>query len=155
MQRRIVLRFLVVALVCAALGVVAPGGSAKQPGSHDRISYHGWTRGADFAAGTFEGARPVAVGDGAITFGTSAGARAYDDPFDSTAQTTAYDYDRWTSPAYSAGIRAHRARLELDGRHAGGHVDPGRDAGDDDGRHSDEVVRHGPLDVADALRDER
>ena len=101
MQRRIVLRFLVVALVCAALGVVAPGGSAKQPGSHDRISYHGWTRGVDFAAGTFEGARPVAVGDGAITFGTSAGARAYDDPFDSTAQTTAYDYDRWTSPAYT------------------------------------------------------
>ena len=101
MHRRIVVRFLVVAFVFTALGVVAPGGSAKQPGSHDQISYHGWTSQADFAFGTFEGARSVAVGDGAITFGTAAGTLAYDDPFDSTAQATFYDYDRWTSPAYA------------------------------------------------------
>ena len=73
MLRRVVLRSLVVALVCAALGIVAPGGSAKQPGSHDRISYHGWTTAADFGTGSFEGARTVATGDGAITFGTTAG----------------------------------------------------------------------------------
>jgi hypothetical protein len=101
MHRRIVVRFLVVAFLFTALGIVAPGGSAKQPGTHDHISYHGWTSQADFASGTFEGARSAAVGDGAITFGTAAGTLAYDDPFDSTAQTTAYDYDRWTSPAYA------------------------------------------------------
>jgi hypothetical protein len=101
MHRRIVVRFLVVAFAVTALGVVAPGGSAKQPGSHDQISYHGWTSQADFASGTFEGAQSVAVGDGAITFGTAAGTLAYDDPFDSTAQATFYDYDRWTSPAYA------------------------------------------------------
>ncbi len=101
MHRRIVLRFFVVALVCAALGVVAPGGSAKQPGSHDRISYHGWTKQADFGAGTFEGAQSVPVGDGAITFGTATGTIEYDDPFDSTTQTTTYDYDRWTSSTYA------------------------------------------------------
>ena len=41
------------------------------------------------------------MGDGAITFGTAAGTFAYDDPFDSTTQTTDYDYDRWTSPTYA------------------------------------------------------
>jgi hypothetical protein len=98
---RIVVRFLVVAFAVTALGVVAPGGSAKQPGVHDQVSYHGWTSAADFASGTSEGAQSVAVGDGAITFGTAAGTLAHDDPFDSTTQTTAYDYDRWTSPAYA------------------------------------------------------
>ena len=98
---RIVARFVVVAFVFTALGVVAPGGSAKQPGIHDQISYHGWTSQADFASGTSEGARSVAVGDGAITFGAAAGTLAYDDPFDSTTQTTDYDYDRWTSPTYA------------------------------------------------------
>src|SRR3954469_21005073 len=98
---RIVVRFLAVAFAVTALGVVAPGGSAKQPGIHDQISYHGWTSEADFASGTSEGAVSVAVGDGAITFGTAAETIAYDDPFDSTTQTTAYDYDRWTSPTYA------------------------------------------------------
>src|SRR3954470_25074770 len=101
MQRRSVVRLLVVALVFAALGVVAPGGSAKQPGSHERISYHGWTSGTEFASGAFEGVQSIAVGDGAITFGTAAGTFAYDDPFDSSTQTTDYDYDRWTSPTYA------------------------------------------------------
>jgi hypothetical protein len=98
---RIVVRFLVVAFLFTALGVVAPGGSAKPPGTHDQISYHGWTSQADFASGTSEGVQSVAVGDGAITFGTAAGTLAYDDPFDSTTQTTDYDYDRWTSPTYA------------------------------------------------------
>src|SRR6478736_1264099 len=104
MHRRIVLRAFVVTLACAALGIVAPGGSAKQPGSHDKISYHGWTTAADFGTGSFEGARPVANGDGAITFETTAGTFAYDDPFDATAQTMTYDYDRWTSPTYAPGF---------------------------------------------------
>jgi Peptidase_C39 like family len=101
MHRRIVLRSLVIALACCALVIFAPAGSAKQPGSHDAISYHGWTTQADFAAGTFEGAQAAAVGDGAITFGTTAGTLAYDDPFDTTSQTTTYDFDRWTSPVHA------------------------------------------------------
>jgi hypothetical protein len=98
MRRDIVVRVVVLGLALVALGAVAPGGSAKQRGSHDNISYRGWTTTSDFASGTFEGARAVAVGDGAITFGTSAGTFAYDDPFDATTQATTYDYDRWTSP---------------------------------------------------------
>jgi hypothetical protein len=94
-------RLAVAACATAALVVVA-GASAKQPGSHDQISYHGWSTAADFASGTFDGAQPAAVGDGAITFGAAAGTFAYDDPFDSTTQTTSYDYDAWTSPAYAA-----------------------------------------------------
>jgi len=101
MHRRLVMGFLVIGLAFAALGIGAQGGSAKQPGSHESISYHGWTSQANFASGTFDGARSVNVGDGAIAFGTAAGTVAYDDPFDSTTQTTAYDYDRWTSPAYA------------------------------------------------------
>jgi hypothetical protein len=95
------IRLAVAACATAALVVVA-GASAKQPGSHDQISYHGWSTAADFASGTFDGAQPAAVGDGAITFGAAAGTFAYDDPFDSTTQTTSYDYDAWTSPAYAA-----------------------------------------------------
>ena len=101
MRRHIVVRVVVLGLALVALGVVTPGGSAKQRGNHDNISYRGWTTTSDFASGTFEGAQSVAVGDGAITFGTSAGTFAYDDPFDSTAQATTYDYDRWTSPVYA------------------------------------------------------
>src|ERR1051325_9232705 len=88
------------AVACVLTALAAPGASAKQPGSHDQISYHGWTTTADFASGTFDGAQPAAVGDGAITFGTSAGTFAYDDPFDSTTQATSYDYDTWTSPVF-------------------------------------------------------
>jgi hypothetical protein len=66
------LRALVFGLALLTL-VVAPGGSAKGPAGHDKISYHGWTTGADFASGAFDGAHAVAVGDGAITFGTAAG----------------------------------------------------------------------------------
>jgi peptidase C39-like protein len=94
------LRVFVFGLALVALAV-APGGSAKAPGSHDNIVYHAWTTGADFASGTFEGAHAAAVGDGAITFGTPAGTLAYDDPFDSSTQSTTYDYDRWTSPVYA------------------------------------------------------
>jgi Peptidase_C39 like family len=100
MDHRSVFRLAVAACALAALGVVVPGGTAKQPGSHDQVSFHGWTTGADFASGTFEGVEPVQVGDGAITFGSAAGTVAYDDPFDSTTATTSYDYDSWTSPSY-------------------------------------------------------
>jgi Peptidase_C39 like family len=101
MRRDIVVRVVVLGLALVALGAVAPGGSAKQRGNHDNISYRGWTTTSDFASGAFEGARAVAVGDGAITFGTSVGTFAYDDPFDAAAQATTYDYDRWTSPVYA------------------------------------------------------
>ena len=94
------IRLAVVACATAAVVVVA-GASAKQPGNHDQISYHGWTTAADFASGTFDGAQPTAVGDGAITFGAAAGTFDYDDPFDSTTQTTSYDYDTWTSPVFT------------------------------------------------------
>jgi hypothetical protein len=92
--------------VCALamLVVFASGASAKKPAGHDQISYHGWTTSADFASGTFEGAQAAAVGDGAITFGSTAGTLDYDDPFDSTTQTTTYDFDRWTSPVYAPGF---------------------------------------------------
>src|SRR4051794_40539879 len=103
MQHRIIVRLVVVACAFAAL-VVAHGAAAKQPGVHESISYRGWTTAADFATGTFDGAQAVAVGDGAITFGTAVGTYAYDDPFDSTTQTTTYDYDTWTSPVYSPGF---------------------------------------------------
>jgi hypothetical protein len=103
MQHRIIVRLVVVAGALAAL-VVAHGAAAKQPGVHDSISYRGWTTGADFATGAFDGAQPVAAGDGAITFGTAAGTYAYDDPFDSTTQTTTYDYATWTSPVYNPGF---------------------------------------------------
>jgi hypothetical protein len=97
---RSVMRLAVVACATAALVVVA-GASAKQPGSHDQISYHGWATAADFGSGTFDGAQPAAVGDGAITFGASRGTFAYDDPFDSTTQAKSFDYDTWTSPVYA------------------------------------------------------
>jgi hypothetical protein len=99
MHYRIVVRLALVAALAALVVGVAPSISAKEPGSHDQISYHGWTTAADFASGTFDGAQPAAVGDGAITFGTSAGTFAYDDPFDSTTGATSYDYGTWTSPA--------------------------------------------------------
>jgi hypothetical protein len=103
MQHRIFVRAVVIA--CALTGLVAaPGAAAKQPGSHDAISYHSWTTAADLASGTFDGAQPVAVGDGAITFGTSTGTLDYDDPFDSSSQSTTYDYDTWTSPVYRPGF---------------------------------------------------
>jgi len=92
------------ALVPAALALAVSSASAKQPQSHDLISYHGWTTAADFAAGTSAGARPASVGDGAITFGTSAGTLDYDDPFDTSAQATTYDYGTWTSPTYPVGF---------------------------------------------------
>jgi hypothetical protein len=101
MRHQLVGRLWVVVCALAALVVVAPGASAKQPGSHDLIIYRGWTTAADFASGTFDGAQPVAVGDGAITFGASAGTFAYDDPFDATTQSTTYDYDTWTSQTYA------------------------------------------------------
>jgi hypothetical protein len=100
MQQRIIRRVSVVVCAFAALAVFVPGASAKRGGNHDQISYHSWTTTADFAAGTFDGAQAVVVGDGAITFGTSSGTLAYDDPFDSTTQATTYDYDTWTSPVY-------------------------------------------------------
>ena len=103
MLHRIVVRIAVVACALTTL-IVAPGASAKPPGSHDKISYRGWTTAAEFASGTFDGAQPVAVGDGAITFATPAATFAYDDPFDSTTQTTTYDYDTWTSPVYTPGF---------------------------------------------------
>jgi hypothetical protein len=93
--------------VTAALAAVMLGASAapaKQPQSHDSISYRGWTTAADFASGSYDGAQPAAVGDGAITFGTSAGTIDYDDPFDSSAQTTTYDYATWSSPTYATGF---------------------------------------------------
>jgi hypothetical protein len=96
-----------VAAVCAVVAVVAvaPAASAKQPGSsRSQISYRGWTSTADFASGTFAGAAPVAIGDGAITFGAAAGTLAYDDPFDSSTASTTYDYDTWTSPVYAPGF---------------------------------------------------
>jgi hypothetical protein len=100
MHYRRVVRLAVVACALATLVVVAPSVSAKQPGNHDQISYHSWTTAGDFSSGTFDGAGLVGVGDGAITFGVSAGTFAYDDPFDSTSGTTSYDYDTWTSPVY-------------------------------------------------------
>jgi Peptidase_C39 like family len=103
MLHRFVVRAAAVGCALAAL-VVAPGASAQQPGSHDLISYHGWSTAADFSSGIFDGATPASVGDGAITLGTSAGTFAYDDPFDSTTQTTTYDYGRWTSPVYFLGF---------------------------------------------------
>ena len=106
MHYRIVVRIAVVACALATLVVVAPSVSAKQPASqgNDQISYQGWTTAADFASGTFDGAAPVAAGDGAITFGSSAGTFAYDDPFDSTTATTSFDYGTWTSPVYDPGF---------------------------------------------------
>jgi Peptidase_C39 like family len=101
MHQRIIVRVFVVVCALAALVVFAPGASARQPGNHDQISYHAWTSTDDFASGTFDGAQAAAVGDGAITFGTSAGTFPYDDPFDSTPQATTYDYDTWTSPVYN------------------------------------------------------
>ena len=102
MRHRVV--HLVVLAAALAAVVAAPASLARQPGSHDLISYHGWTTGADFAAGTFAGARAAAVGDGAITFGSAAGTLDYDDPFDATTQTTTYDYATWTSPTYRVGF---------------------------------------------------
>ena len=102
MQHRIVVRLVVVAGALTTL-MVAHGAAAKQPGVHEPISYRGWTTAADFATGTFDRAQPVAVGDGAITFGTPRDV-PYDDPFDSTTQTTTYDYDTWTSPVYTPGF---------------------------------------------------
>ena len=99
-MHRIIVRVFVLACALAALVVFAPGASAKQGGNHDHISYHGWTTTADFASGTFDGAQPAAVGDGAITFGTATGTLAYDDPFDSSPDPTTYDSDTWTSPVY-------------------------------------------------------
>jgi hypothetical protein len=104
MLQRIVMRVAVVVATVPAALVVASGASAKQPGGHEQISYHGWTTSADFQSGAFTGAQPIAAGDGAITFGTSAGTRDYDDPFDSTTATTTYDYGTWTSPAYNVGF---------------------------------------------------
>jgi hypothetical protein len=103
---RVVVAGSVLAVVLAAAAAFAPGASAKQPGAHDAISYHGWTTAADFASGTFEGATAAAAGDGAIGFGTTSGTLAYDDPFDSTTATTTYDYARWTSPAFGPGFGA-------------------------------------------------
>ena len=103
MRYRVVVRLGVVAVLLAAVGA-GPEALAKQPTSHDQISYRGWTTTADFATGTFGGAKPAGVGDGAITFGSSAGTLDYDDPFDSTTQTTTYDYGTWTSPSYGVGF---------------------------------------------------
>jgi hypothetical protein len=103
MHQRTVLRVAVLVSVLAAL-FVAPGGLAKQPGSHDQISYRGWTTAAEFATGTSEGAQAAAVGDGAIRLATAAGTAPYDDPFDSSTQTAAYDYATWTSPVFAPGF---------------------------------------------------
>jgi hypothetical protein len=57
MRNRIVVRVAVAGCaVLAALSFVASAAPAKQPGSRDRVSYHGWTTGAGFASGTFDGA---------------------------------------------------------------------------------------------------
>src|SRR5205809_1614664 len=103
MRHRMVIRLAAIACALAAV-VVAPGASAKAPDSHDSISYHGWTTAADFASGTLAGVQAASVGDGAITFGTGAGTFDYDDPFDSTTDTTTYDYGTWTSPVYNPGF---------------------------------------------------
>ena len=134
MLHRIVVRIAVVACALATF-IVAPGASAKPPGSHDQISYRGWTTAADFASGTFDGAQPVAIGDGAITFGTPVGTFAYDDPFDSTTQTTATTTTRGRRPCTRPASR-HGARSSWARRHAVGNLDPGRDARDDHRRHA-------------------
>jgi Peptidase_C39 like family len=103
MRHRMVVRL--AAVVCAlAAVVVAPGASATStPANHDSISYHGWTTTADFALGG-NGVQAAAVGDGAITLGTGLPTLDYDDPFDSTTNTTSYDYGTWTSPVYTPGF---------------------------------------------------
>jgi hypothetical protein len=88
----------------AALAASAATASAKQPQSHDLISYHDWTTAADFRTGTSAGAKPAPVGDGAITFGSASGTLAYADPFDTGAQPATYDYATWTSPTYAVGF---------------------------------------------------
>jgi hypothetical protein len=103
MRHRLVVRLAAVACALAAV-VVAPGASAKAPGSHDSISYHGWSTTADFSSGTSAGVQAASVGDGAITLGTPAGTFDYDDPFDSTTNATTYDYGTWASPVYSPGF---------------------------------------------------
>ena len=103
MRYRVAVLLGVVAVLSATV-VAAPAGLAKQPGTHDLITYRGWTTTADFASGTFDGAKHAGVGDGAITFGSAAGTFAYDDPFDSTTQTTTYDFATWTSPSYAVGF---------------------------------------------------
>jgi hypothetical protein len=94
-----------VAVAAAALAVVAaPSASAKQQPTA-QVGYHAWTTSDDFAAGSFAGAQPAAVGDGAITFSTSAGTLDYTDPFDAAGTLpTSYDYDAWTSPVYDVGF---------------------------------------------------
>jgi hypothetical protein len=99
------LRLLAFAVVVpTALTLVAAASSAKTPPAHDLIAYRGWTTTTDFAAGSYDGAQPVVVGDGAITFGTPVGTTDYDDPFDSSAQPATYDYSTWTSPSYAVGF---------------------------------------------------
>src|SRR5512132_3344025 len=102
---RIAARLMAAACAVVAVVAVAPGASARQPGSsRDQISYRGWTTTADFASGTFDGAEPFAIGNGAISFGIATGTLAYDDPFDSSTASTTYDSDTWTSPAYAPGF---------------------------------------------------
>jgi len=93
-----------VAALPVALVLAGPAAPAKAPSNHDSISYRAWTTGADFATGTSDGVQPAAVGDGALTFGAAAGTLDYDDPFDTTTQTTTYDYATWTSPTYAPGF---------------------------------------------------
>jgi hypothetical protein len=103
MRHGVVIRLAATACVLAAV-FVAPGAATNTPNTHDSISYHGWTTTTDFASGTSAGVQPASVGDGAITFGTSAGTIDYDDPFDSTTDKTTYDFATWTSPVYPVGF---------------------------------------------------
>lgn len=103
MRQHTVVRLAAAAAMLAGFVAAAPQAVAK-PSPPAQVGYHGWTTSADFAGGTFDGAQPASVGDGAITFGQSAGTRTYTDPFDPTATPVTYDYGTWTSPAYPVGF---------------------------------------------------
>ncbi len=88
-----------VALAAIALGTAAPAPAAQSL----PVSYHAYTTSADFTApgATFEGA-VLALGGGAITYGSSVGTYAYADTYGSPART--YSYARWTSPFFATGF---------------------------------------------------
>jgi Peptidase_C39 like family len=102
--RRAVRLLAALAALPVVLALLAPAAAAKPPQNHDSISYRGWTTTADFASGSYAGTQPAGVGNGAITFGTSAGTIDYDDPFDTGTQSTTYDYGSWTSPTFATGF---------------------------------------------------
>lgn len=103
MHQHTIVRLAAAAVMLAGFVAAAPNAAAK-PSPPAQVAYHGWTTSADFATGTFDGARPAAVGDGAVTFADSAGTLTYTDPFDATATPVTYDYGTWTSPVYQVGF---------------------------------------------------